>query len=128
MKYLLDTHLLLWTVIRPAKLPAFTIELIEDRQNEVFFSVVSIWETAIKNGRGYNDFQVEPSRFRQTLLESDYAELPVFGEHAVAVGGLPRIHKDPFDRILIAQAMVEGITLLTSDVVVAKYPGPIRLV
>ena len=128
MKLLLDTHLLLWAMILPRRLSVEVAALIEDSENEIIFSVASIWEAAIKYSRGRADFQFEPIRFRRQLFDSDFKELPVLGEHAVAVASVPPIHKDPFDRILIAQAMVEGITLLTSDVVVARYPGPIRLV
>jgi PIN domain nuclease of toxin-antitoxin system len=128
VKFLLDTHLLLWAMISPRRLPGDSAALISDPANLVSFSVASIWEAAIKYGRGRADFQFEPARFRKQLLEIDFRELPVLGEHAIEVANLPPIHKDPFDRILIAQAMVEGIVLLTADKVVAQYPGPIRLV
>ena len=90
--------------------------------------MASLWEVAIKTSRGHSDFNVPPLLLRETLLNSGYEELPVLGKHAVAVDGLPFIHKDPFDRLLIAQAMVEGITLLTVDAAIASYPGPIRKV
>jgi PIN domain nuclease of toxin-antitoxin system len=96
--------------------------------NELIFSVASIWEIAIKNAKVLDSFQASPSLVREALLENGYIELDVTGRHAAAIGNLPPIHKDPFDRILIAQAMVEGITLLTADPVVAQYPGPIRKV
>jgi len=102
--------------------------LIRDPLNQPIFSVVSVWEVAIKSGRGHADFDVPPLLLRETLIENGYEELPVLGNHAVAVAGLPPIHKDPFDRLLIAQAMVEGITLLTVDSTIAQYPGPIRKV
>jgi PIN domain nuclease of toxin-antitoxin system len=92
------------------------------------FSVVSVWEVAIKSSLRHADFEVSPILLRETLLESGYEELSVMGNHAVAVAGLPPIHKDPFDRLLIAQAMIEGITLLTVDAAIARYPGPIRKV
>ena len=92
-----------------------------------FFSAVSLWEVAIKRGLGRADFQVDPRVLRRGLLENDYVELAVTGAHAVAVDLLPPIHKDPFDRLLIAQAGVEGLTLVTADRTVARYPGPIRL-
>lgn len=103
-------------------------ELIDDPSNSLMFSVVSLWEVAIKFGRGRSDFLVDPRLLRRGLLDTDYEELPVIGEHALAVSGLPTLHKDPFDRLLVAQAVAEGITLLTADAVVASYPGPIRLV
>jgi PIN domain nuclease of toxin-antitoxin system len=128
VKLLLDTHLLLWAVGPTALLPASARALIRDKANLPVFSVASIWEVAIKHSRGHADFDVPPLLLRETLLESGYQELAVLGNHAVGVAGLPPIHKDPFDRLLIAQAMVEGITLLTVDSTIARYPGPIRKV
>jgi PIN domain nuclease of toxin-antitoxin system len=89
---------------------------------------VSLWEIAIKTGRGRDDFRVEASSFRRRLLHHGYAELAITGAHAGATSTLPRLHKDSIDRMLVAQAIVEGVTLLTADPTVAKYPGPIRLV
>jgi PIN domain nuclease of toxin-antitoxin system len=128
MKLLLDTHLLLWTLVRTDLLSASARLLVESADSEIYFSAASIWEIAIKHSRGRPDFQTEPGEFRQDVLRAGYIELPVFGPHAVAVAGLPPIHKDPFDRLLIAQSQVEGIILLTADPVIARYPGPIRLV
>lgn len=128
MKLLLDTHLLLWAAGTPAKLPAAARRLIQDRANELWFSVASLWEIAIKRSLGRSDFKAEPRRLRRGLLENGYAELVIAGEHANAVDMLPRLHKDPFDRMLIAQAQVEGITLLTADPQLAAYQGPIRRV
>ena len=91
------------------------------------YSAASLWEVAIKKGLGREDFRVDPRVLRRGLLEHDYTELVVTGAHAVAVDTLPRIHKDPFDRLLVAQAQIEGITLLTVDEVVGRYPGPIQL-
>ena len=79
-------------------------------------------------GLGRSDFRVDPRVLRRGLLDNGYEELPITGEHAVAPDGLPPIHKDPFDRMLIAQSMVEGITLLTADPLIAQYPAPIRKV
>jgi PIN domain nuclease of toxin-antitoxin system len=128
VKFLLDTHLLLWAVQNPRRLSVSARSLINDPLNLPVFSVVSIWEVAIKTSRGHADFNVPPMLLRETLLESGYEELPVFGKHVVAVDGLPFIHKDPFDRLLIAQATVEGITMLTVDATIGRYPGPIRKV
>ena len=94
----------------------------------LFFSAASIWEIAIKNGLGRADFKVDVSVLRRSLLDNGYAELTINSEHAVYLKSLPPIHKDPFDRILIAQSSVEGITLLTSDELVAQYGGSIRKV
>ena len=128
MKLLLDTHLLLWAAASPHRLSPTARKLLEDSDNELLFSAASLWEIAIKSGLGREDFRVEARVLRRALLDCGYLELGIASEHAVAVDNLPPIHKDPFDRILIAQAMVEGITLLTSDPWVAKYPGPVRLV
>lgn len=126
MKLLLDTHLLLWAVGEPQKLSAAARTLIEDQGTELVFSAASLWEITIKSALGREDFKVNARLLRRGLLDNGYIELPIGGEHAVATESLPPIHKDPFDRILIAQATVEGITLLTSDSSVARYPGPIR--
>jgi len=128
MKVLLDTHLLMRAMISPERLPASLLAQMEDPDEQVNFSVVSIWEAAIKWGRGRPDFQFDPRLFREHLLNQKLTELHVKGEHAQAVADLPPIHKDPFDRILIAQATIEGITLLTSDRKLTAYPGPIQLV
>lgn len=128
MKLLLDTHLLLWAAGTPERLDADTRALIESPENELVFSAVSVWEVAIKHGLGRTDFQVDARLLRRGLLDNGYNELPVLSEHAVAIDSLPVIHKDPFDRLLIAQATIEGITLLTADPVVAQYPGPVRKV
>lgn len=126
MKLLLDTHLLLWAAGEPDHLSKGTRLLISDQDNELFFSAASLWEIAIKNSLGRNDFQVDARLLRRGLLDNGYNELPINSEHAVAIDSLPAIHKDPFDRILISQAKVEGIILLTADSMVAQYPGPIQ--
>jgi PIN domain nuclease of toxin-antitoxin system len=128
MKLLLDTHLLLWIAEESRRLPPAAIQLVNDPDNELLFSTASLWEIAIKLRRGREDFHVDPRLLRHRLLNNDYGELPVTGEHAVAVADLPMLHRDPFDRLLIAQSTVEGVTLLTSDMTVARYPGPIRRV
>lgn len=128
MRILVDTHLLLWASEASPRLPRIASKLISDPANELIFSVASIWEISIKHAKGMSSFHAHPGTVWEGLLENGYVELPVLGKHAVAAGSLPRIHKDPFDRILIAQSLVEGLTLLTSDATVARYPGPIRKV
>ncbi|GAA0712650.1 type II toxin-antitoxin system VapC family toxin [Dokdonella soli] len=128
MKLLLDTHLLLWAAGQPRRLPNAVRQLLADTDNELLFSAVSLWEIAIKQGLDRDDFKVDARVLRRGLLDNGYAELPMRSEHAVAIDNLPSIHKDPFDRMLIAQATVEGITLVTADPMVAKYPGPVRKV
>lgn len=128
MKLLLDTHLLLWAAEESSKLRPAARRLITNPGNELIFSAASIWEIAIKHAKGAGKLEAAPGLVREALLESGYSELAVSGKHAIAFDYLAPIHKDPFDRLLIAQAMVEGITLLTSDAMVARYPGPIRKV
>jgi len=128
MKLLLDTHLLLWAAGSPNRLPAAAVKLIKASANELLFSAASIWEVAIKRGLGRSDLQADPRLLRRGLLDNGYSELPILSDHVVALDSLPSIHKDPFDRLLVAQATVEGITLLTGDSVVTQYPGPVRLV
>lgn len=128
MKLLLDTHLLLWAASGSERLPAAALALIEDPQNELLFSAASLWEIAIKRGLERADFQVDARVLRRGLLDNGYLELAITSAHAVSIESLPAIHKDPFDRILVAQATLEGITLLTSDALVAQYPGPVRRV
>ncbi|GGA32506.1 type II toxin-antitoxin system VapC family toxin [Dyella nitratireducens] len=128
MKLLLDTHLLLWAAEGIERLPPEAQALMSDPDNELFFSVASLWEIVIKRGLGRSDFKVDARVLRRSLLDNGYSELSILSEHAVAIDALPPIHKDPFDRLLVAQATVEGITLLTADVNVATYPGPVRRV
>jgi len=128
MKLLLDTHLLLWAAGHPDRLSAEARKIIDDSDNELLFSAASLWEVVIKRGLSRDDFKVDARILRRGLLDNGYSELPIVSDHVVAVESLPTIHKDPFDRLLAAQATVEGITLLTTDSLVAQYPGPIRTV
>jgi PIN domain nuclease of toxin-antitoxin system len=127
MKLLLDTHLLLWAAAEPNRLSAEVRSLIENPENELLFSAASLWEVAIKRGLGRPDFKVDARLLRRGLLDNGYSELPIISDHIVAIESLPMLHKDPFDRVLVAQATVEGVTLLTTDSLVAQYPGPIQL-
>jgi len=128
VKLLLDTHLLLWTAGKPERLSKKARALIEKDEHELFFSSASLWEIVIKRNLGRDDFKVDARILRRGLLDNGYSELPIASEHVVAIDGLPQYHKDPFDRVLVAQAIVEGITLLTSDETVARYGGSITLV
>lgn len=128
MKVLLDTHVLLWAASEPARIPKRARLLIEDPDNEILFSAANLWEIAIKRSLGREDFRVDPRVLRRALLDNGYEELPITSEHVIHIDQLPPKHKDPFDRVLVAQATVEGITLLTNDQQVADYPGPIRKV
>jgi PIN domain nuclease of toxin-antitoxin system len=126
MKFLLDTHFLLWTAEESDRLPKEFVKLVEDETNELIFSVVSIWEVAIKVRRRPN-FDITAGLLRRFLLDNGFDELQVTGEHATAVGNLPSIHGDPFDRLLVAQAFSEGLVLLTADRTLAQYGGSVRL-
>jgi PIN domain nuclease of toxin-antitoxin system len=128
LKLLLDTHLLLWAAGQPQYLSKTARSLIDDAENELLFSVASLWEVAIKSMLGRTDFHIDPKLLRRGLLDNGYTELPITSAHAVAVTSLPPIHKDPFDRLIVAQAMTEGITLVTSDQIISEYPGAIRSV
>ncbi len=112
----------------PERLSDKAVSLINDPQNKLFFSAASIWEVVIKNNLKRPDFKVDPHMLRRGLIENDYLELSITAQHTLAVAHLPETHKDPFDRILVAQAESEGILLLTMDEMVASYPGPIQLV
>ncbi|MTE01763.1 PIN domain-containing protein [Paracoccus sp. YIM 132242] len=128
MNLLLDTHLLLWSAFRPDRLSRDAATMIADPGNSLWFSAASIWEVAIKRALDRPDFRVDPGVLRAGLLANGYAELPIAGRHCLGLSGMPGIHADPFDRILIAQALAEGMMLLTSDARIKAYPGPIRAV
>ena len=128
MTFLVDTQVLLWAAGEPARLSAGARRLLGDRKNDLLFSVASLWEIAIKRTLGRRDFAVEPRVLRRSLLDNGYRELAITGEHALGVEQLPPLHRDPFDRLLVAQATAEGVTLLTHDAQLAAYPGPIRRV
>lgn len=122
MKLLLDTHVLLWAAGGDDRLSREALELLNDPSSRLLFSAVSIWEVVIKSQLGRSDFVADPVKLRAALLRNDYEELPILAAHALAVRGLPSIHRDPFDRMLVAQAQVEAATLLTADEMVARYP------
>jgi PIN domain nuclease of toxin-antitoxin system len=126
LRLLLDTQLLLWAAGQPERLPLPARGMIEDMRNQLVFSAASIWEVAIKSGLGRSDFRADARLLRRGLLANGYDELAIAGEHVVAIADLPPLHKDPFDRLLVAQSAVEGILLITTDPVVAQYPGPVR--
>ena len=122
MKLLLDTHILLWAAGEPEQLSSKAKALIEDLENQLYFSAASMWEISIKNKLGRADFRVDLSVLRRNLLDNGFEEITINSAHTIGVDALPNIHKDPFDRILIAQTAVEGITLITADGLVAEYP------
>ena len=126
MNFLLDTHVLLWAAGQPEKLSRKTRGLLNDPANSLLFSAVSLWEIVIKQTLGRDDFKVDPRLLRRGLLDNDYGEVAITSEHALAVEGLPPLHRDPFDRMLLAQSHVEGLTLLTADAAVLRYPGLVQ--
>lgn len=128
MKLLLDTRLLLCAAAMPERLSPLAVARLEARDNRLVFSAASLWEVAIKAGLGRSDFIVDARRLRQGLIDNGYEELSLTGAHAVALADLPAIHKDSFDRILIAQAKVEGAILLTADATLARYGTPVEVV
>ena len=128
MRLLLDTHILLWAVLEDERLSPRAAAMIQEAANTLHFSAVTIWEVAIKTSRRRTDFRLDPLLLRRQLLDNDYAELSVTGQHAAAVARLPDLHKDPFDRLLVAQASEEGMLLVTADATLASYPGPIQWV
>jgi len=121
MRLLIDTHILLWAA--SGELPHEAARYIQNMDNTLLFSSASIWEVVIKRGLGREDFLVDPASLYSGLLTAGYEELPITGRHALLVSNLPPLHKDPFDRILLAQSASEGIPLLTTDSILTKYPG-----
>lgn len=128
MNLLLDTHVILWAACMPERLEPSTRNLFLDPENRLWFSVASLWEVVIKRALDRPDFTVEAAPLRAGLLRNGYSELDVTGRHCLAVASLPSLHRDPFDRMLVAQAVSEGMTLVTADRKVAAYDGPIQLV
>ncbi len=121
MKLLLDTHILLWAAAEPEQLSSKAKALIEDPENQLYFSAASLWEISIKNKLGRADFKVDLPVLRRNLLDNGFEEIAISSAHALAVDTLPPIHKDPFDRIIVAQANVEGVRLMTADSALAEY-------
>ncbi len=128
MKFLLDTHLLLWAAGQPERLSKPARELIENPDNVLFFSAASIWEIAIKSSLGREDFKADSRLIRRGSIDNGYQEIAISSEHAAGVQALPLFHKDPFDRLLIAQSLSEGMPLVTVDPILSQYPGMIQLV
>lgn len=128
MRILVDTHVLLWAVAQSSRLPADARDLLEDTSNTLYCSTASLWEIAIKSALRRQDFDINLREFRLALETMEIEELPVLGQHTEAVVGLPAIHKDPFDRMLIAQSMTEPLVLLTNDAALAQYWDGVKLV
>jgi PIN domain nuclease of toxin-antitoxin system len=101
--------------------------MIEDSDNLLTFSAASLWEIAEKSTLGRVDFRADVRSLRRGLLDNGYVELEITGRHVVAVARLPALHKDPIDRMLIAQATADNMVLLTVDPLIARYPGPVQM-
>lgn len=125
MRLLIDTHLLLWASEDLERLPAKAAQVMADPANSLIFSAVNIWEIVVKRNLQRPDFNIDPTTFRHRLLGAGYEEIDVTSLHTLALADLPSIHRDPFDRLLLAQAIVEGASLVTADSMLARYPGPI---
>jgi PIN domain nuclease of toxin-antitoxin system len=121
VRLLLDTHILLWALIEPTKLTAELRALLDDPEHEVLFSAASIWEMAIKASLGRADFQVSVETIVEAARTTGFVELPVRSAAAQRVVTLPHHHRDPFDRLLIAQAMTEPAILYTADAQLQAY-------
>lgn len=128
MRLLVDTHLLLWATAKSRRLPKQARLLLEDPTHEVFFSVASLWEIVIKAALRKPDFRVDVAVLRPALAEMGFVELPVSGAHAERLASLPPLHKDPFDRMLVAQSQAEPLILLTNDEVLAGYGEGVKVV
>ena len=128
MRVLLDTHLVLWSMASSRRLPNAARSLILDAANEVFYSAASVWEVAIKSVLRRRDFNANPTVLVRALAQSGFSELPVTAVHAARVAGLPAIHRDPFDRLLVAQSLSEPMTLLTNDAALVRYGPLVQLV
>lgn len=128
MDLLLDTNILLWSRITPERLDTAAQTLLTSPDNRLFFSIASLWEISIKRSLNRPDFTVDPALLLRDLLANDYQELGISSAHTLAVMSLPWLHRDPFDRILIAQANIDGLLLVTADSTIARYPGPIKLI
>lgn len=122
MRVLLDSHVLLWAKGEPERLSAGARELILDVETQPVFSVVSIWEVVIKSGAAKQGFSVDADQLRWDLLQDGFEELEVTAPHVLEVGRLPMLHADPFDRLLVAQARVEDLTIMTADRAITAYP------
>jgi PIN domain nuclease of toxin-antitoxin system len=128
VRLLLDTHVFLWLQTEPERLGGH-LTLVEDRANTLLLSAASSWEIAIKFGLGRLPLPEPPDRYVPTRMRAIGAEaLPIEHSHALAVVALPALHRDPFDRLLIAQAEATGAALLTADPAVAQYPAETLLV
>ncbi len=120
-KWLLDTNVLLAALIKPEVLPTDTQKLLQDPTSTVYFSAASMWEIAIKQSLGRDDFDFLPEDIHQLALQTGFTELPIASSHSYAIARMPWHHRDPFDRLLIAQAQSIPAYLLTTDAALEQY-------
>lgn len=128
MRILQDTHILLWALAEPERLGRRTRASLEDPANEIQFSAASIWEIAIKAALGRPDFSIDPDEIFKAAVTTGFVEMPVRAQAAMAVARLPAHHRDPFDRLLVAQAMTEPARLYTADLQLRPYSELVVLV
>lgn len=128
MRLLLDTHIALWAITDSPKLSAQARNLILSPENEIYVSAASVWEIAIKHSLGRHTIPISGEKARRHFADAGYLPLPITDQHAAAVETLPSIHADPFDRMLVAQALTEPLKLVTHDATVAGYSDGILLV
>lgn len=126
--YLLDTNLVLWTAVSPDRLSVRAVTLVASRDVDVAFSLATMWEVAIKTSIEKPGFNVDSTALRNGLLDQGFRQMDIRPEHIAVVARLPWHHRDPFDRLLVAQALVEGLTLLTSDRLLARYGKMVKWV
>lgn len=125
---LLDTHLLLWAAFSPEKLSAEALEILQSRESALAFSLVTLWEVAIKTSLARPDFSVDPQRLHRALLAEGFVEMPITAAQIARVATLPWVHRDPFDRLLVAQAIEDHLTLLTCDATLKRYGSFVKWV
>ena len=125
MRYLLDTHVLLWAA--EDTLPRSARKYFSE-EHTLYFSSASLWEIVIKRALNREDFQIDPRAFHTALIAAGYLELSITSQHALTLESLPPIHKDPFDRILLSQAITEKMDLVTADAYLSNYPNHIIMV
>lgn len=128
MSFLLDTHLLLWIAAEPDRLPDDVRVIVDDATIESYFSVASLWEVTIKTSLNRPDFAVDSRVLRRGLLESGFPELGIDAAHVLGIADLPDHHRDPFDRLLVSQARMEGLVLLTVDARLGAYGSAVRVI
>lgn len=126
MRHLLDSHTFLWWITDDSRLSSTVRTIIAAPEHEILFSAASAWELIIKAQLGRLDLSDDPAAFlRQQVTTNGFAPLSITTRHVVRIADLPRLHRDPFDRVLVAQALEEGVPLLTADHLISQYPVPV---